>query len=64
MELTAITLNGKVLSAPRVNEPIEGGKASITGAFSLLELDKMAAILRGGDLPQPLSWVSITEVKE
>lgn len=60
----AITLNGRVLSAPRVNEPITGGKASITGAFSMVELDKMAAILRGGDLPQALTWVSVKEVKE
>ncbi|MCP4144493.1 MAG: protein translocase subunit SecD [bacterium] len=47
----AITLDGKVNSAPRINERIGGGQASITGGFSAQEAQDLALLLRAGALP-------------
>ncbi|WP_196594063.1 protein translocase subunit SecD [Pectinatus sottacetonis] len=47
----SILLDGKVLTAPRVNEPITGGKAVITGNRSLEEAHNLALLLRSGALP-------------
>ena len=53
----AIILDGVVYSAPRINEPIGGGRASITGAFTIDEADQLSKILRAGALPAPLTVV-------
>lgn len=50
----AILLDGEVLSAPTVNEPIWGGNAQITGQFSDEEARDLALMLRAGALPAPL----------
>jgi len=47
----AITLDGKVNSAPRINERIGGGQASISGGFSAQEAQDLALLLRAGALP-------------
>lgn len=47
----AMVLNNKVYSAPRVNMRIEGGRSTISGNFTQLEAEEMAAILSGGQLP-------------
>ena len=47
----AITLDGKVNSAPRINERIGGGQASISGGFSAREAQDLALLLRAGALP-------------
>jgi len=47
----SILLDGKVLTAPRVNEPITGGKAVITGNRSLEDAHNLALLLRSGALP-------------
>lgn len=47
----AILLDGEVLTAPRVNEPITGGKAVITGSRNLEEAHNLAVLLRSGALP-------------
>lgn len=47
----AILLDGQVLTAPVVNEPIRGGKAVITGSRSLEEAQHLAILLRSGSLP-------------
>ncbi len=47
----AILLDGEVVSAPRVNEPITGGRSSISGNFSLQEGQDLANILEIGKLP-------------
>jgi SecD/SecF fusion protein len=47
----AILLDGEVVSAPRVNEPILGGSSSISGSFSLQEAEDLATILEIGKLP-------------
>lgn len=47
----SILLDGEVLTAPRVNEPITGGKAVITGSRNLEEAHNLAVLLRSGALP-------------
>lgn len=47
----AILLDGEVLTAPRVNEAITGGKAVITGSRNLEEAHNLAVLLRSGALP-------------
>ncbi|MBU1006443.1 MAG: protein translocase subunit SecD, partial [Candidatus Omnitrophica bacterium] len=50
----AIVLDGKVHSAPRINEKIPSGRASITGSFSVEEAGDLAIVLRAGALPAPI----------
>jgi len=50
----AILLDGEVLSAPNINEPILGGNAQITGQFSFDEASLLALALRSGALPAPM----------
>ena len=50
----AMVLDGKVLSAPNINEPILGGRAQISGGFSPEEANNLAIMLRNGALPAPL----------
>ncbi len=47
----AIILDGQVLQAPVVQEPIPNGKAQITGYQSLEEAHNIAILLRSGALP-------------
>ncbi len=47
----AITLDGVVFSAPVVRERISGGRAQITGNFTLEEASRLAIMLRAGALP-------------
>ncbi len=53
-----IFLDGQLLSAPRVNEPIRDGKAAISGQFSLDEAKELARNLNLGALPVPIKLVS------
>ena len=50
----AIVLDGKVISAPVIREPILGGNGVITGDFSTQEARDLALLLRAGALPAPL----------
>ncbi|WP_412776316.1 protein translocase subunit SecD [Thalassospira lucentensis] len=50
----AIVLDGEVISAPRINEPILGGSGIITGQFSVQEANDLALLLRAGALPAPM----------
>lgn len=47
----AIVLDGKLYSAPRINQAIEGGNAVITGQFSKEEADTISNALVSGSLP-------------
>jgi preprotein translocase subunit SecD len=47
----AIVLDGQVVSYPTVNEPIPGGRASISGGFTQDEAQSLATILNYGALP-------------
>jgi preprotein translocase subunit SecD len=53
----AITLDKEVISAPRINTPIEDGSASITGNFDYESANQLAVQLRYGSLPVPLEVV-------
>lgn len=50
----AIVLDNKVVSAPRINEPILGGSAVISGGFNVAGAQDLALLLRAGALPAPL----------
>ncbi|HWK50178.1 MAG TPA: protein translocase subunit SecD, partial [Steroidobacter sp.] len=50
----AIVLDGKVISAPVIQEPIIGGSGQITGNFTTAETSSLSALLRAGALPVPL----------
>jgi preprotein translocase subunit SecD len=52
--LFAIVLDGKVVSAPVIREPILGGSGIISGRFSVQEAQDLALLLRAGALPAPL----------
>jgi preprotein translocase subunit SecD len=51
----AIILDGTLYSAPRINERIPGGRAVITGQFSVEEARDLAIVLRAGALPAPVT---------
>ena len=53
----AIVLDGKVLSAPVINEPILGGSGQISGSFTVAEATDLAALLRAGALPARLTVI-------
>lgn len=50
----AIVLDNIIISAPRINEPICGGAAIISGQFSFQEVADLSLLLRAGALPAPL----------
>ena len=50
----AIVLDGKVVSAPVIREPILGGSGQISGRFTPQEANDLALLLRAGALPAPL----------
>lgn len=51
----AIVLDGKVISAPVIREPILGGSGQISGNFTITEAQDLALLLRAGALPAPLT---------
>ncbi|MFT3968039.1 MAG: protein translocase subunit SecD [Sphingobium sp.] len=53
----AIILDGTVLSAPNINEPILGGSAQISGNFTVESANQLAIALRSGKLPVKLNVV-------
>ncbi len=52
-----IVLDNKVISFPRVNTVISGGRAQITGQFTAEEVTELALLIRGGALPVGLKEV-------
>ncbi len=53
----AIILDGKIISAPSVREPIVGGSGQISGNFTFQSATDLALLLRSGALPAPLSII-------
>jgi preprotein translocase subunit SecD len=51
----AIVLDGKVISAPVIREPILGGSGQISGSFTVQGAQDLALLLRAGALPAPLT---------
>jgi protein-export membrane protein SecD len=50
----AIVLDNKVKSAPRIDERIPGGNASIHGSFNAESAKDLATVLKAGALPAPV----------
>ena len=53
----AIILDDKILSAPNINEPILGGRASINGGFTVQSAHDLAVSLASGKLPVKLNFI-------
>ena len=53
----AIILDGEVISAPNINEPILGGTAQISGNFTVDTANQLAIALRSGALPVDLQVI-------
>lgn len=60
--LVAIVLDGQVVSAPRIINPILGGQAQITGSFSESEAKDLANVLKYGALPLKFELSSVSTV--
>jgi preprotein translocase subunit SecD len=53
----AIVLDGKVISAPVIQEPITAGSGQISGSFTVQQANDLAILLRAGALPAPLTII-------
>ena len=53
----AIVLDGKVISAPVIREPILGGTGQISGNFTVQRANDLAVLLRSGALPAKLTVI-------
>jgi protein-export membrane protein SecD len=53
----AIILDGVVMSAPNIHEPILGGSGQITGSFTAQEASELVNVLNSGALPAKLNVV-------
>ena len=58
----AIIVDNEVISAPNINEPILGGRASISGGFTVDGANQLAIALRSGKLPVDLAVVQESTV--
>ncbi|WP_326823633.1 protein translocase subunit SecD [Streptosporangium sp. NBC_01756] len=58
----AMVLDGVVISAPVIQEPITGGRAQISGSFTQVTADELASQLKFGALPLKFEKSSINEV--
>ncbi|MER5626832.1 protein translocase subunit SecD [Streptosporangium sp. NPDC002544] len=58
----AMVLDGMVISAPVIQEPITGGRAQISGNFTQVSADELANQLKYGALPLKFEKSSIDEV--
>jgi preprotein translocase subunit SecD len=56
-KLFAIVLDGKVVTAPRINSVINQGSGVISGSFTVQEANEVALLLRAGALPAPLKII-------
>ena len=53
----AIVLDGKVISAPVIREPIIGGSGQISGSFTVQAANDLAILMRAGALPAKLTVI-------
>tara|TARA_B100001121_G_scaffold19369_1_gene15290 strand:+ start:4022 stop:5575 length:1554 start_codon:yes stop_codon:yes gene_type:complete len=53
----AIILDGKIISAPSIREPILGGSGQISGNFTFQSATDLALLLRSGALPAPMNII-------
>jgi preprotein translocase subunit SecD len=59
----AIVLDGVVLAAPVIREPITGGSGQISGGFTVERANDLAITLRSGALPVPLTVTAEHDVE-
>lgn len=57
-KILAIYIDGTPISTPVVQEPISGGKAQISGDFTIEEAQKLVKNLKAGALPVPIKLIS------
>ncbi len=55
--LFAIILDGEVISAPVIREPIQGGQGQISGNFTTESANNLALLLRAGALPADVTYL-------
>ncbi len=53
----AIVLDGKIITAPKINSVIKGGAGVISGSFTAKEASNLALLLRAGALPAPIDVI-------
>lgn len=53
----AIVLDGKIITAPKINAVIKGGTGVISGSFTASDANNLALLLRAGSLPAPISVI-------
>lgn len=58
----AIVLDKRIISVPRIQSAITGGRGTITGNFTAEEANQLAVQLRYGSLPVPLDVLEIKRV--
>ncbi|WP_375280995.1 hypothetical protein [Pseudooctadecabacter sp.] len=56
-EVFAIVVRGEVMSAPRIMDAIWGGEGMLTGAFTIQDTARLAAVLQGGVMPFDMTIV-------
>ncbi len=56
-KIFAIVLDGKVITAPRINSAINQGSGIISGNFDTKSANELALLLRAGALPAPLKII-------
>lgn len=61
-KILSITLDGKEITHPRVDEPILNGNAEITGSFTVDSAKQLALLLRSGALPVKVEILEIRSV--
>ena len=54
----AVFLDGELISAPRVSEKIPGGRAQITGDFTIEEATALVERFNAGALPAPINLIN------
>ena len=53
----AIVLDGKIITAPKINSVISGGTGVISGSFDTDSANNLALLLRAGALPAPIAII-------
>ncbi|MEP7158208.1 MAG: protein translocase subunit SecD, partial [Chloroflexota bacterium] len=62
-ERFAIVLDGNVISAPVINEPITNGRGQISGGFgSQADVNSLVTVLKYGALPNAIEEVSFSKI--
>jgi len=56
-KIFAIVLDGRIVTAPRINSVINEGSGIISGSFTTQEANEVGLLLRAGALPAPLKVI-------